>query len=77
VSVRLVLIWITGGDADMKGRGINAGSKTDMDDLCAALSATKIQFDDIIDSVQPFESAEEAVEKVWQGKVVGKLVLVM
>lgn len=47
----------------------------DMDDLCAALSAARIQFGDIIDSVQPFDSAEEAIEKVWQGKVVGKLVL--
>jgi Zn-dependent alcohol dehydrogenase len=73
----LVLSWITGEDADIKGRGINAGSKMDMDDLCAVLSATRVQFDDIIDSVQPFESAEEAVEKVWQGKVVGKLVLLL
>lgn len=56
-------------------RGINAGSKMDLDDLCAALSATRINFNDIIHSVQPFESAEEAIEKVWQGKVVGKLVL--
>jgi Zn-dependent alcohol dehydrogenase len=63
--------------ANIDGRGINAGSKMDMEDLCAALSATGIQFDDIIDSVQPFESAEEAVEKVWQGEVVGKLVLVL
>jgi len=47
----------------------------DLDDLCAALSATKIQFGDIIDSVEPFDEAEEAIEKVWQGKVVGKLVL--
>ena len=47
----------------------------DLDDLCAALSATKIQFDDVIDSVQPFDKAEEAIESVWQGKVVGKLVL--
>jgi hypothetical protein len=47
----------------------------DLDDLCAALSATRIQFDDIIDSVHPFENAEEAIEKVWQGKVVGKVVL--
>jgi Zn-dependent alcohol dehydrogenase len=47
----------------------------DLDDLCAALSATRIQFDDIIDSVHPFEGAEEAIEKVWQGKVVGKVVL--
>jgi Zn-dependent alcohol dehydrogenase len=71
------LIWVTGGDANIEGRGINAGSKMDMEDLCAALSATRIQFDDIIDSVLPFESAEEAVEKVWQGKVVGKLVLLL
>jgi Zn-dependent alcohol dehydrogenase len=56
-------------------RGINAGSKMDLDDLSAALSATRIQFDDIIDSVHPFENAEEAIEKVWQGKVVGKVVL--
>lgn len=47
----------------------------DLDDLCAALSATKLQFDDIIDSIQPFDKAEEAIESVWQGKVVGKLVL--
>ena len=47
----------------------------DLDDLCAALSATKIHFDDIIDSVQPFDKAEEAIESVLQGKVVGKLVL--
>lgn len=56
-------------------RGINGGSKMDLDELCAALSATKIQFDDIIDSIQPFDKAEEAIESVWQGKVVGKLVL--
>lgn len=46
-----------------------------MDDLCAALSATKIQLDDIIDSVKPFEEADEAIEYVWQGKQVGKVVL--
>ena len=47
----------------------------DLDDLCAALSAARIEFDDIIDSVQPFDKAEEAIGSVWQGKVVGKLVL--
>jgi hypothetical protein len=47
----------------------------DLDNLCAALSATRIQFDDIIDVVHPFEWADEAIEKVWQGKVVGKVVL--
>ncbi|KAB8230248.1 hypothetical protein ETB97_002173 [Aspergillus alliaceus] len=56
-------------------RGINAGSKHDMDDLCAALSATQIQFDDIIDSIYPFDKAGEAIEFIWQGKQVGKLVI--
>ncbi|GES62134.1 alcohol dehydrogenase [Aspergillus terreus] len=56
-------------------RGINAGSKHDMDDLCAALTATQIRFDDIIDSVEPFEKADEAIEYIWQGKQIGKVVL--
>ncbi|RAL13300.1 zinc-dependent alcohol dehydrogenase family protein [Aspergillus homomorphus CBS 101889] len=56
-------------------RGINAGSKYDTEDFCAALSATKTRLDDLIDSVFPFEKAEEAVEFVWQGKQVGKIVL--
>lgn len=46
-----------------------------MDDLCAALSATQIHLDDIIDSIKPFEEADEAIEYVWQGKQVGKVVL--
>lgn len=49
----------------------------DLDDLCAALTATRIRFDDIIDSVLSFEKAEEAIEQVWQGQVVGKLVLTL
>ncbi|KAL3466889.1 hypothetical protein BJX64DRAFT_301329 [Aspergillus heterothallicus] len=56
-------------------RGINAGSKQDMDDLCAALDATQLSLMDIIDSVEPFEKAEEAIEYIWQGKQVGKVVL--
>ncbi|KAL2812006.1 hypothetical protein BJX63DRAFT_422067 [Aspergillus granulosus] len=56
-------------------RGINAGSKQDMDDLCAALDATQMPLRDIIDSVQPFEKAEEAIEYIWQGRQIGKVVL--
>ena len=56
-------------------RGINAGSKDDQDELMAAISATKMTFEDIIDSVRPFEEAEEAIEFIWQGKQVGKVVL--
>lgn len=46
-----------------------------MDDLSAALEATKIQLDDIIDKIYPFSEAEEAVQSLWEGKVVGKIVL--
>ncbi|MBA7494104.1 hypothetical protein ES702_04673 [subsurface metagenome] len=46
-----------------------------MDDLCAAISATQMRFDDIIDSVYTFERADEAIEYIWQGKQVGKLVI--
>ncbi|KPM41281.1 hypothetical protein AK830_g5310 [Neonectria ditissima] len=56
-------------------RGINAGSKHDMDDLCAALSATQIRVDDIIDSVFSFDEADRAIEYIWQGKQLGKLVI--
>ncbi|KAJ4288484.1 hypothetical protein N0V90_011720 [Kalmusia sp. IMI 367209] len=56
-------------------RGIDAGSKHDLDDLCAAISATQLTFNDIIDSVQPWEKADEALEYVWQGKQVGKVVI--
>lgn len=59
----------------MVRRGINAGSKYDTEDFCAALSAVQTPLDDLIDKVFPFEQAEEAVEYVWQGKQVGKIVL--
>lgn len=61
--------------ADNMFRGINAGSKQDMDDLCAAITAIQMTFEDIIDSTQPFEKAEEAIQYIWEGKQVGKLVL--
>ncbi|KAK5714326.1 hypothetical protein LTS12_027841 [Elasticomyces elasticus] len=62
-------------DRRLKVRGVNAGSKDDQDELMAAISATQMTFEDILDSVWPFEQAEEAIEFVWQGKQVGKVVL--
>lgn len=56
-------------------RGINAGSKHDMDDFCAAASATRLRLDDIIDKVFPFDKADEALDYIWQGKQVGKLII--
>lgn len=46
-----------------------------MEDFCAALSAAQTPLDDLIDIIFPFEQAEQAVEYVWQGKQVGKIVL--
>lgn len=46
-----------------------------MEDLCAALESTKMQFEDIIDRVYPFSEAEEALQSLWEGNVVGKLVI--
>jgi len=63
-------------NADLtKTRGINAGSKHDMEDFCAALSTAQMPLSDLINKVFTFEQAEEAVEYVWQGKQVGKIVL--
>ena len=46
-----------------------------MEDLCGALSATQMQFDDIIDKVYPFDKADEAIEYLWQGRQIGKIVI--
>ena len=40
-----------------------------------AISALKMTFEDIIDSVWDFEKSEEAIEFLWQGKQVGKVVI--
>ena len=58
-----------------RDRGINAGSKADMDDLNAALTATRIKLDDIIDSTWGFNDAGMALRHVWEGKQVGKVVI--
>ena len=31
--------------------------------------------DNIIDAIYPFEKAEEALQSLWEGKVVGKVVI--
>ncbi|KAL7900502.1 hypothetical protein HDV63DRAFT_368904 [Trichoderma sp. SZMC 28014] len=62
-------------DRRLNIRGINCGSKDDQEDLMAAISAAKMTFEDIIDSVWEFEKAEEAIDFVWQGKQIGKVVI--
>lgn len=46
-----------------------------MEDLCEALSSDQTLLDDIIDKVIPFDKAEEAVQFVWEGNQIGKVVL--
>jgi NADPH:quinone reductase-like Zn-dependent oxidoreductase len=62
-------------DRRLNVRGINAGSKDDQDELMAAISATQMTFEDILDSIWAFDKADEAIEYVWQGKQVGKVVV--
>ncbi|KAJ4020253.1 hypothetical protein NW752_005361 [Fusarium irregulare] len=62
-------------DRRLNVRGINAGSKDDQDELMAAISATQMTFEDILDSTWTFDKAEKGIEYVWQGKQVGKVVI--
>lgn len=48
-----------------------------MDDLSRALTASNIRLDDIIDSVWSFDKAEEALQYLWEGRQVGKIVIGM
>jgi hypothetical protein len=34
-----------------------------------------MSFTDIIDSVEPWEKAEQALQYIWEGKQVGKVVI--
>ncbi|VTT75061.1 unnamed protein product [Fusarium fujikuroi] len=62
-------------DRRLNVRGINAGSKDDQDELMAAISATQMTFEDILDSTWSFDKADEAIEYVWQGKQIGKVIV--
>ena len=41
----------------------------------AALEASRIRFDDIVDSTYSLEEADKAIQYIWEGKQVGKLVI--
>ena len=47
----------------------------DMDDLSNALTATRIKFHDIIDSTWAFDDVDAALQYLWEGKQVGKVVI--
>jgi Zn-dependent alcohol dehydrogenase len=56
-------------------RGVNAGSRLDLEDLSSAVTAAHLTFDDIIDTTYPFEEAKDALEFLWEGRQVGKVVI--
>jgi threonine dehydrogenase-like Zn-dependent dehydrogenase len=51
------------------------GSKQDFEDMNALISASNIRFEDIIDKRFSFFKAAEALEYLWSGKHVGKVVI--
>jgi hypothetical protein len=46
-----------------------------MDGLCAALSAMWLSLHEIIETTFSFEQAGEAIQSIWEGKHIGKLVV--
>ena len=48
-----------------------------MEELVAALEATKIRLDDVIDSTFTLDESDKALQYLWEGKQVGKIVINM
>lgn len=46
-----------------------------MEDLCEAITTSEMDLDDLVDKVFPFSQAEEALQFIWEGRQVGKVVL--
>lgn len=55
-------------------RGINVGSRLELEELNQVVSANHMTFEEIIDKKFPFENAVEAFQYLWEGKHVGKVV---
>ena len=47
----------------------------DQEDLLSALEASRLRFDDIIDSTYRLDEADKALQYLWEGRQVGKLVI--
>ena len=56
-------------------RGINVGSRKDFEQMNKLIEVTGLGFEDVIDKTFPFEKAAEAIEYLWSGKHVGKIVV--
>ena len=62
-------------DKAVNFRGINCGSRLDFERMNQVIDASKLGFEDIIDKRFSFEQAAEAIEYLWSGKHVGKVVV--
>jgi NADPH:quinone reductase-like Zn-dependent oxidoreductase len=51
------------------------GSKKDLQDFYAWIESFNISFSDVIDAIYPFEKAQEALDRVWEGSHFGKVVI--
>ena len=57
------------------GRGINIGSRHEFEMMNRAVSANSLRFEDVIDKTFKFEQAAEALEYLWSGQHVGKVII--
>lgn len=54
-------------------RGINVGSKLVQEQMNRAIAANEMRFADVIDRAFKFEEAAAAMEYLWSGQHVGKV----
>ena len=64
-------------DKTVNFRGINVGSRQDFEQMNKVIEASKLRFEDIIDRKFSFEQADKALEYLWSGQHVGKVVIEM
>ena len=72
--MELSLVYFANTDR-LSPRGINCGSRVDQEELVAALETTRLRFDDIIDSTYSLQESDKALQYLWEGRQVGKIVI--
>lgn len=56
-------------------RGINVGSRLELEQLNRVIEANQMSFQELIDKRFPFSQASDAFRYLWSGKHVGKVVI--
>ena len=56
-------------------RGVNVGSRLELEQLNRVISANQMRFGEIIDRKFSFGQASEAFAYLWSGKHIGKIVI--